>query len=422
MTALTCHLVLDACRRDYITPERTPFLSALMRKSVTASVHSPPGFTQRTAMFTGQFPDTSGNFQAFGYDPANSPFRWVKKLGPLAGLYRARKVFFPMRVAFKRISRMTSGQYHTDPAWIPGRFLPSFAVVEDSKPVFEPDALPATSVFDLCREHGRTFRYLAHPVSGDDRDIFERILAAYAEPSPPELVVAQFSNLDERGHHKGPPAPPGLDPAPHQSEADKRVMADTLREIDDRCKAIHDAMEATGRTFRFVIVGDHGMAPVRRHVDILAAAKKTGLKAGKDYVLFVNSTIANVWYETPEARTKLRSALEAVPGGRFLAPQERKDLRIAFDHRRYGDDLWAADPGTLLWPDYFHVVEHDIQGMHGYIDKSEEGTGVLILRGSDVEARELGDRSLVDVFPTLCRSLDLPVPPSNEGASVLGRT
>ena len=223
MTALTCHLVLDACRRDYITPERTPFLASLMHKSVVASIHSPPGFTQRTAMFTGQHPDTSGNFQAFGYDPENSPFRWVRKLGPRAGLYRARKVFFPLRVAFKRVSRWSSGQYHTDPAWIPGRFLPSFAVVEDSKPVFEAGALPATSVFDLCRTHGRTFRYLAHPVSGDDADIFERILAAYREPSPPRLVVAQFSNLDERGHHKGPPVPPGLDPAPGQLGGGERV-------------------------------------------------------------------------------------------------------------------------------------------------------------------------------------------------------
>ena len=74
---ITFLLILDACRRDYLTHENAPFLRGLMETGVTASIESPPGFTQRTTMFTGTYPDTSNAFSAFGYDPANSPFRWI---------------------------------------------------------------------------------------------------------------------------------------------------------------------------------------------------------------------------------------------------------------------------------------------------------------------------------------------------------
>lgn len=130
MRETTFLLILDACRRDYITPENAPFLHALMQKGLTASIESPPGFTQRTTMFTGTYPDTSNAFSAFGYDPERSPFKWVGKLGPVNRLYQPRKILFPFRLAVKRVSKWTSKQYHTDPAWIPGPYLPAFSVIE----------------------------------------------------------------------------------------------------------------------------------------------------------------------------------------------------------------------------------------------------------------------------------------------------
>ncbi len=92
MRETTFLLILDACRRDYVTPENAPFLHGLMQKGLTASIESPPGFTQRTTMFTGTYPATSNAFSAFGYDPENSPFRWVGRLGPLAQPAKKRRL------------------------------------------------------------------------------------------------------------------------------------------------------------------------------------------------------------------------------------------------------------------------------------------------------------------------------------------
>lgn len=432
MKETTFLLILDACRRDYLTRENAPFLHSLMERSLTASIESPPGFTQRTTMFTGTYPDTSNAFSAFGYDPENSPFKWVGKLGPLAHGYQARKALFPFRLAVKKISKWTSGQYHTDPAWIPGPYLPHFSVVEDHKPIFEPGAMPHTGIFDLLRAQGRTFKYLAHPISGNDDEIHRMCLDTFCRREEHAFVFAQFSDLDEGAHHRGPLVPEGYVPARAQTDADRAAMVKSIREIDRKCGELHAALAANYDRFHFLCIGDHGMAPVMEKVNVLKAVRSLGLKAGKDYTLFLNSTIANVWFHNERAEEAITSLLTDVTYGRIITKEERRERRIPTD-RKYGDLMLAAEPGVLFWPDYFHVVEHDIKGMHGYLEKGihwpprtgeetwgAETTGVLIMDSPQVGApRELGLRNLVDVFPTLCGLAGVDVPSTNEGRTFL---
>ncbi|HET6403044.1 MAG TPA: alkaline phosphatase family protein [Candidatus Thermoplasmatota archaeon] len=432
MRETTFLLILDACRRDYITPENAPFLHGLMQKGLTASIESPPGFTQRTTMFTGTYPDTSNAFSAFGYDPEHSPFKWVGKLGPMNRLYQPRKVLFPFRVAVKHISKWTSGQYHTDPAWIPGPYLPHFSVVEDHKPIFEEGAMPLPGIFDLLRSQGKSFKYLAHPISGNDNEIHKMVLDTFRNKEDHAFVFAQFSDLDEGAHHKGPLVPEGYTPAANQTDADREFMRKAIREIDRKCQEIHEALAANYDRFHFLCIGDHGMAPVMQKVNLLAAIQQLDLKPGRDYTLFLNSTIANVWFHNERAESEIRALLTDVTFGRIVSMDERRERRIPTD-RKYGDLMFAADPGVLFWPDYFHVVEHDIKGMHGYLEKGihwpprndadtwgAETTGVLIMDSPSVGSpRDLGLRNLVDVFPTLCRLAGVDTPKTNEGRSFL---
>lgn len=416
----TLLLILDACRADYIAPDTMPYLASLQANAMTGGFVSPPGFAQRTSMFTGTYPDTSQNFSAFGYNPEGSPFRWTRALGPLMHLYQPRLVMVPARAAVKRITKVATGNFHTDPAWIRGPFLPYFEVVEDTKPIFDPSALPHTSVFDLCREHGKQFFYGAHPVSGDDEEIFGMLLERFQRREPIELYVAQFSALDEGGHPHGPYLHDASQRAPDQTPKDVEHMKRALAEIDRKVKVLHESLLANYGQVNLLVLGDHGMAPVRRRVDVLAEIKRTGLKPGKDYVVFLDSTFAKFWFHNDEAEAKITEVLERADFGRILGKEERAKLRIAFDHRRYGDLMFAARPGVLFWPDYFHIKERPIKGMHGYIDKDEETVGAMLLHGPGIEGIPMGERSLVDVFATLCDLVGLPVAQSNEGDSLVG--
>ena len=83
--------------------------------------------------------------------------------------------------------------------------------------------------------------------------------------------------------------------------------------------------------------------------------------------------------------------------------------------------MLAAESGVLFWPDYFHVTDSTIVGMHGYLDKYDETHGMAVLASSNGHTgpRKLGLRPLVDVFPTLCDLLKVPVPAGQEGTSLL---
>ncbi len=400
----TVLVIMDAGRADYVRADAMPFLHGLAEEGASGAFESPPGFAQRTVLFSGRYPDTSGNFSQFVFAPERSPFDWVEALGPLRGLIRPRKLLAPTRWAVREITKWKTGDFHTDPAWIPPKFMPYFALCEDTEPVYEPDALGAASIFDLCREHGLAFRYLAHPVSGDDEEVHKILLRELREKAPYDLYVAQFSVTDEKGHEHGP-----------FSDAMQKGF---LREVDEKLASIHSVLSTHYDSWDLLVCGDHGMAPVKREVDVLGALEQTDAEPAEDYVVFVNSTLAVLWYLTEHGRREIEPKLDEIDGAYVLDEEQRQAERIPTE-RRWGDRMLAAESGVLFWPDYFHVTDSTILGMHGYLDKSEEGFGAAVLASSEETAGSLGVRSLVDVFPTLCELLGLPVPDTQEGQSLL---
>jgi len=404
MNRTTLFLIVDAGRQDYVRPDSMPFTHQLAQGSLQGSMVSPPGFAQRTAFFTGVHPDTSNNFSAYVYDPEHSPFRWLRKLGPLPNAVKPYKAFVPARRAIKHITKWVSDSYHTDPAWIPPRYQPFFRLCEDSKPVHDPGALGRTSIFDLCRAHGLSYTYRAHPVSGDDDKVHAGLVRDLRSSAPHRFYAAQFSIMDQQGHKHGP--------------FSEHVQRTCLRELDRKIAEVHDALQAGYDAWDLFICADHGMAPVERRVDVQRALRKLPLTPAKDYVVFVNSTLAVLWYENERARREIEAALPGIAGGRPVSDAERRQRRIPTS-RQWGDRMFAADPGTLFWPDYFHVKDSVIRGMHGYLDKSAEQYGMAVLaRSQGVQPRTFAPRSLVDVFPTLCDLLEVPVPAGQEGMSL----
>jgi len=410
MKRTTVFLIIDGGRADYARQATMPFLHGLARQSQRGSFISPPGFAQRTAFFTGRYPDTSGNFSAFIYDPDHSPFRWLRKFGPLPNLVKPRKVFVPARWAIRGITKRVSPDcYHTDPAWIPPRFLPFFRPCEDSRPVHAPGALGGTSIFDLCRERSMGYSYRAHPVSGDDEAVCRELVRDLRSGSPERLHVAQFSIMDQQGHIHGPDA--------------DYTQKDCLTLLDRRLAAVHAALDAGYDQWDLFLCADHGMGPVQRRVNVVRALRDVQAKPGEDYVMFVNSTLAVFWYLTEHGRRAIEAALPAIEGARVVSDIDRHRARMP-TVRQWGDRMLAAEPGVLFWPDYFHVQDSVIRGMHGYLDKSQEGYGMVVLarKGPDAGAGGTFEpRPLVDVFPTLCDLLGLEPPPGQEGKSLLAR-
>ena len=406
MSNATVFIIMDGGRADYVSPKSMPFLHGLGRRSVRGEFETTVGSTQRTALFTGRYPDTSGNFTQFAFDPDNSPYKWTKNLGPIRSLIRPRRALYPARVAIDRFTRWNGTAYHSDPAWIPPKLLPFFRPCEDMKPLHAPDALGAKSIFDLCRERNLRYRYLAHPVSGDDQEVHATLVRELRQGAPYDFYVTQYSIADQKGHTHGP----------HSAAVRQRHLHD----LDEKFATIHAALVAGYDSWDLFIVGSHGMAPVEVEVDLLSSLQGAKAKAGKDYVVFVNGTSALFWYLTKTGRDEIEPLLPTIPRSRVIDHGERVSRRIPTD-RRWGDAMIAAEPGAIYWPDFFHVRDSKVVGMHGYLDRATEMNGAMVLSSSNghTNPRDAGKRPLVDVFPTLCDLLGVATPYGQEGTSLL---
>jgi len=404
---VTVFIIMDAGRSDYVRPETMPFAHGLATASLQGSFESPPGFAQRTVLFSGRYPDTSGNFSQFAFDPDNSPFKWVKGLGPLGKAVQPHKALFPARVAIQKVTAWKTGATEADPAWIPPRFLPYFAPCGDRAPLDAPGALGGPSLFDVCRQAGLGYRYFANPVAGDDEQTHELLARELREGGPCGLYVVRLTVADAVGHAEGP-----------GSEALRKEHLPTL---DRRLAGLHAALAAGYDSWDFFVCGDHGMSAIERRIDVQAALRKhCRARPAKDYVVLVNSTLSVFWYLTEKGQREVEAVLTRIPGTHVVSEAERRRRRIPLD-RRWGDRMLAAEPGVLFSPDHFHAAETAVNGMHGYLDKREEGHGVLLLASSPsrVPARAVGLRPLVDAFPTLCELLDVAPPEGQEGVSLL---
>jgi len=410
-------VVLDAFRWDYLSPEATPFLWRLREEGVAVNkVRTASGFTQRTAIFTGAWADVTGHWTMHCFDPENSPFKFLAGKGWLkwadavgARLPGTAGRVFEGRIRSRIYRRARAEARHPATGRIPLNLLRFFSVSEDLKPVQEPGAFRVPSIFDRLHEAGIAFQYLMYPeVDGTDAST-EAALVKGARDEACRVYFGLLSGADQAGHVHGP----------HGVET-----ARACTRIDRRLERIDSAFRQIGRLPVWLVVGDHGMLEVTERVNALeiirAEARRKNLTEGEDWLAFCDSTTVKLWALSPAAEPFLKTACLGLGyRGRILDPETARERRIPFGDRRYGDRVWLANPGVLVWPDYFHRRDEQLLGMHGYDPSVEGQKGMAVVHGPGVERGEVDEAPLVDVCATFCRLLDVAPPDRNEGRSWL---
>ena len=104
----TVFVLIDALRSDYLSPENMPFLYNLAKMNIYVKKVVPSfGYCERTEIFTGMRPDSSGNFTAIGYDPDLSEYKRFKLLINMLGLFERFDRRNVCRRILKRLLRNT---------------------------------------------------------------------------------------------------------------------------------------------------------------------------------------------------------------------------------------------------------------------------------------------------------------------------
>jgi len=400
---------LDGFRTDYLSKKKTPFIYKLSQRSLTGEYQPCLAFAGIGAsVVTGLSQQKHGIWTEFRYDPKKSPFKWTGKAlvinrfidaiadqtGCAGQLVRAA-----INLSVFKTSNRFSGKTYTPMALkIPLHSLHSFDTTTSHKMLSRKEAFITPSLFDLLREREIPFKALEESKMKDTRIFGEAIHV----DKKARLVFIQLAELDTVGHAKGPRS---------------KEIHRSLRKVDSMVRRIIEEHRKSFDTDVFIF-SDHGMVEVKKVVNILGQLRRSDLKEGRDFVVFLDSTLARFWTQKNGCKRRISEALDKVQGGRTLSEDDLKRYQAPND-RKYGDIIWLADPGTLILPNYYQGTKL-VKGMHGYAPGTRELGSPVIIYGEDIPSgRVQRTATPMDILPTILDLMNLDTPAYVEGKSLL---
>lgn len=393
----TVLLVVDALKSTYVTEENMPFLYGLMQNEFCIhKIYASPGFCERCELFSGLDCFDTGNMSAIGYMPERSSYKTLSKELRIAEVlsylnpWIVRKAFNKYRIHKNVLPRLYR---------IPYKSLKNYILTEDGKYKFV--------------EYEDIFTSLINANKSFTLDGFTSLSST--KPLPKDMVQFLIDHMQKNVYFI--PAYLGIiDTVGHKYGKNISAIKPYLRKVDEQINQIF--CECERYNYRLAVLGDHGMVPIQKKLDIQSEIKSLGIKLGKDYEVFYDSTMCRFWFYNRETQLQIINVLEHYSDyGKLITPDNANRYRIPMDIKCksgksiYGDVIWCCNPGIVISPDYFHDRNEELEGMHGYLETIDsEGTGVFVLTG------KIGNREsaqLNDVCEVLCEALNICKPNLN---------
>jgi hypothetical protein len=289
------------------------------------------------SLLSGTVPAEHGSWAMFkraGAHGVFSPLSWVPPL-PHALDWRAR------RWIRRWLDRRRRVQAYYDLYEIPTHLLHCFDVGQTGDP-FRPGGLARETVFDWMNAHD--VRYRLWDYRTDEAGNLRAAEAALAEPL--DVLFVYTAELDALMHRVGI-----FDPA----VGARLNLYTTFLDSVKRAARAHDV------DLEIVLLSDHGMTDVVDTIDVWGAMEKRGLRVGKDYLAFFDSTMARTW-----GGARIAEAMGDVIGakGRRLDAPQLRAFGCSFPGGEYGEDIFLVNPGVLIVPSFMGARR--IAAMHGY--------------------------------------------------------
>ncbi|MCK4723054.1 MAG: alkaline phosphatase family protein, partial [Dehalococcoidia bacterium] len=258
------------------------------------------------------------------------------------------------------------------------------------------------TLFDQLRKHGVPYFLAGFHESEFEGRMTKRALRALTKDY--RLILFRMASPDRLGHRYGP----------ESDEVGRR-----LAEIDASVKELVMWGIQVNPSTHFIILSDHGMTPVKGSIDLLSVLKRLPPEMPRDYVVFLNSTVASLWFNSGEARAAVKTELEKIEQGMILDKAKLKELEIDGIGSEYGELLFALKEGQVFFPDFYRRRKIP-KGMHGYaFAKHDKPPFIIYSPGALYKPKRDATARFIDVMPTILGLLDLPVLTTCEGRNLL---
>jgi hypothetical protein len=328
-------------------------------------------------LLTGRPPSEHGHWNLFYYDPAGSPFRWLRRLDFLPAAALDNRV---TRRLLREVGRRVLGLGPLFDCAVTPALLPWFNWVE-RQCLYEPGGVSgAPSLFDdLAGSRTRFRTYSYHRFS--DAQALARAKRDVRKGAA-DVFFVYLSELDGFLHHHC---------------QDRGLVDRRLAWYAEELRAVFEAALVRDPRATLSVFSDHGMTPVRDHYDLVGAVEGLGLQTPRDYLAVYDSTMARFWFFNDAARLRISDRLATLGCARILEDAELQELGVFFPDRRYGELILLLAPGWLSASSGFNGSRWRPTGMHGYHPDDPWSDGVFL--NSEPPPRPVS--ALSDIHPCL---------------------
>lgn len=285
---------------------------------------------------------------------------------------------------------------------IPSKLLKYFTP-KLTKPLYTANSLgQIPTIFDVLRANKIPYFYRM-PSTRSEKILFNDILQGINNSKLPNLTVIHPCSLDIIAHNFGPDSP---------------QVRCALKDIDSRMFNLHQSIQLSHEPITVLIMSDHGMTPISNQADIMGVLRNLPIALEKDYLFFLDSTVARFWFFNEKAKKLVSDRLSSLGCGKILDTSDMKMLGINAIGLEYGELFFAMNERWVIYPDFFRKHRPPL-GMHGYAFSTFD-TPILIAYSANtsIDFKRSNNVRFVDVMPSILDLLGLPVPKTCEGASL----
>ena len=296
------------------------------------------GFSQAalTTILTGLSPAEHGLWMMYSFAAGSSPFRWI---GMLPVSSRRRLLRNSIRWVLDHI-------YHVDSYYslydVPREILIHLDLPARSRMFGPGGAGKHMNIFDELEARRTNWISWDHTVP--EERAFDELERA-VESGDHGFRFLYTAGLDSTMHRYGTKG--------EQTRCHLGWYRDRIERIVSRCGG-----------GRVVVLGDHGMCDVKRHLDLKGRVDELGLNVPHDFIPFYDSTMARFKIRREAAGRRLEGLLFELEGGSLLDADAARRLGVHTADGRFGDLVFLVEPGTIILPSY--MSSEPVAAMHGY--------------------------------------------------------
>ena len=377
---LPLFIFVDACGWEIIKDDPFLKLVAPLRKRLSSVF----GYSSACvpSILSGRWPEEHRNWCYFVFDPANSPFRFLRSLQWLPPAITSRRIF--RRWLSRFIKARLNFRGYFDLYNIPFKHISLFDFSEKKNPLQPGGMNFGSNIFDFLEENGIAY-HVSDPLKSEQAN-----LAAISRCIRKEAIDFGFLYW------------PGLDGLLHHVGNQSPLIGQKLRQYETWINQLLELAHDHYAELHLYLFSDHGMANCTELLDLKRRIEPLPLKMGRDYAVVYDSTMARFWFFTNTARAQVIAALEQVPQGRILTDAELASLGASFPDRYFGELIFLVKEGVLIVPS--HMGERPIRGMHGYHPDERHSFAMLCTNQPEIPADII---AIPDIYKLMVREVEM---------------